>query len=296
MSLTETIAAYQQRLNQALEQYLPTETTAPQRLHRAMRYAVFNGGKRIRPLLVYATGEALAIAPSQLDAIACAIECVHAYSLIHDDLPAMDDDDLRRGLPTCHKAFDEATAILAGDALQTLAFQILASEQLTHFTAEQRLAMVRALALASGSIGMAGGQALDLEATGRTLTLAELETIHRLKTGALIQASVNITALAAPELSLSKLRDLNRYAECIGLAFQVQDDILDIEAPTAVLGKRQGADISRHKSTYPQLLGLTEAKAKADELLQQGLSALAFLGEKGQLLRSIAHYIVHRTF
>lgn len=292
--MTDKIAIYQQRIKQALDKYLPVATHTPQRLHAAMRYAVFNGGKRIRPLLVYATGEALDIPLEPLDAIACAIECVHAYSLIHDDLPAMDNDDLRRGLPTCHKAFDEATAILAGDALQTLAFDILTLADLASIAAEQRLTMIQTLAAASGSIGMAGGQALDLAATGQALTLAELETIHRLKTGALIQASVHIPALATAQLSTEHLTNLNYYAQCIGLAFQIQDDILDIETPTEILGKRQGADISLNKSTYPQLLGLGAAKIKADELLQQGLAALDFLDEKGALLKFIAHYIVSR--
>ncbi len=296
MKLAKKIADYQQQVTVALEHYLPPVTTPPQRLHAAMHYALFTGGKRIRPLLVYATGEALAIKSSQLDAIACAIECIHAYSLIHDDLPAMDDDDLRRGLPTCHKAFDEATAILAGDALQTLAYEILSTESLNDNSAEQRLAMLQTLAFASGSRGMAGGQALDLAATGQALTLAQLETIHTLKTGALIQASVKMAALAADNLSIEQQKSLHYFAQCLGLAFQIQDDILDIEVPTVILGKQQGADISRNKATYPQLLGLENAKQKAAQLLSEGIAALQIFGAKAELLIGIAHYIIQRQF
>lgn len=285
MTPAAALSHYQQRLQLALEGFLPSVTTPPHRLHTAMRYSVLSGGKRIRPLLVYAAGEALGIQPEQLDVIASAVECIHAYSLIHDDLPAMDDDDLRRGLPTCHKAFDEATAILAGDALQTLAFELLASARLAPALIPQRLAMIQVLAKASGSLGMAGGQALDLAATGQALALTELETIHRLKTGALIQAGIEMTTLAASDLAPADAARLIQFAQNLGLAFQIQDDILDIESPTAVLGKQQGADASRRKATYPQLLGLEGAKQKAQALLTANLDILDKFIEQGQLLR-----------
>jgi geranylgeranyl pyrophosphate synthase len=214
-----------------------------------MRYAVLGGGKRVRPVLVFAAGAAVGAADARLDAPACAVELIHAYSLVHDDLPAMDDDDLRRGRPSCHRAFDEATAILTGDALQTLAFQILA--QATEPDAAVRLRMIATLALASGSRGMAGGQAIDLAAVGRELDMVQLEDMHIHKTGALIRASVLLGALCTDEFDEPRLERLDRYAKCIGLAFQIQDDILDVVGDTALLGKTAGADTARDKPTYP---------------------------------------------
>ena len=260
-----------------------------------MRYAVLGGGKRVRPILVYATGTALGISMDALDGPACAMELIHAYSLIHDDLPAMDNDDLRRGKPTCHRAFDEATAILAGDALHTLAFYILSHDPALQAPAEARLAMIETLALASGSRGMVGGQAIDLAAVGRALDIAELEDMHIHKTGALIRAAVRLAALTAPELDHETLHRLDHYANCVGLAFQIRDDILDIEGDVATLGKRQGADLALNKPTYPTLLGLDEAKNRARQLHEEALASLATLDERAQPLRDLSHYIVDRS-
>lgn len=266
---------YQQHLHAALCSYLPAVTEQPQRLHAAMHYAVFNGGKRLRPCLVYATGEMLGASLDQLQAPACAVEFIHAYSLIHDDLPAMDDDDWRRGQPACHKAFDEATAILAGDALQTLAFECLASSASNVLSSEQSLAMVHTLATASGSRGMAGGQAIDLAAAGQALSLEQIEALCRLKTGALIDASVRLASIAANQhhpLQVSK--PLQQYAEAIGLGFQIRDDILDIEGDMASLGKLPGSDNRHAKPTYAAVVGLPAAKAKVNALRAAALAAL----------------------
>lgn len=287
-------AASQIRAENALEQWLPVATINPARLHEAMRYAVLGGGKRVRPLLVYAAGSALGADMAALDGPACAVELIHAYSLVHDDLPAMDDDDLRRGKPTCHKAFDDATAILAGDALQTLAFYILAHDPAMQAGASARLHMVEALALASGSRGMVGGQAIDLAAVGRNLHLPELEDMHVHKTGALIRASVALGTLSSPQVAPGLSQRLDRYAHCIGLAFQIRDDILDIESDTAILGKTQGADIARDKPTYPSLLGMAEAKQRAHHLYQEALECLTPLDVRADPLREIAAYIVER--
>lgn len=278
----------------ALDRWLPPATIVPQLLHEAMRYAVLGDGKRLRPLLVYATGIALGVKRSALDAPACAVELVHAYSLIHDDLPAMDNDDLRRGRPTCHKAFDEATAILAGDALQALAFHVLAHDDAIRVGAEQRLQMLDTLAVASGSRGMAGGQALDLAAVGRELNIAELENMHIHKTGALIRASVRLGTLSGSDLDPEVVERLDHFGKCIGLAFQVQDDILDVEGETAVLGKPQGSDIARNKPTYPNLLGLEGARQAAAELHRDAIQALTCLGDAAAPLRALADYIVRR--
>ncbi len=279
----------------ALDRWLPLASLSPRRLHEAMRYAVLGEGKRIRPLLVYATGMALGVERTALDAPACAVELVHAYSLIHDDLPAMDDDDLRRGRPTCHRAFDEATAILAGDALQALAFHVLARDEAVQVGAERRVEMLDTLAIASGSRGMAGGQALDLAAVGRELNLAELEHMHIHKTGALIRASVLLGALSTPQQVEPEVIDgLDRFGKYIGLAFQVQDDILDVEGETERLGKPQGSDNARNKPTYPSLLGLEGARRAAAELHQEALQALSCLGSGGELLQGLADYIVVR--
>ena len=285
-----------ERIETVLERCLPAADLHPARLHQAMRYAVLGGGKRVRPVLVYATGAAVGAPETRLEAPACALELIHTYSLVHDDLPAMDDDDLRRGRPTCHKAFDEATAILAGDALQTLAFQTLAHSPTLDVEPPARLRMITTLALASGSRGMAGGQAIDLEAVGRELDIAQLEDMHIHKTGALIRASVLLGALCADELDEARLDKLDHYAKCIGLAFQIQDDILDVVGDTALLGKTAGADTARDKPTYPALLGLDGARQRTAELLAESHAALANFGPEADPLRGVADYIVRRSY
>ncbi|HEY3859497.1 MAG TPA: farnesyl diphosphate synthase [Gammaproteobacteria bacterium] len=290
----DRIPEYSARIERVLDRWLPTAEKVPQRLHSAMRYAVLGGGKRLRPLLIYATGETLGLAAERLDGPAAAVEIIHAYSLIHDDLPAMDDDALRRGRPTCHIAYDEATAILAGDALQVLAFQILAEDGAMAVTPAARVEMLKSVAIASGSAGMAGGQALDLAAAGRKLDLAELELMHIHKTGALIRASVLLAAQSLAGLDAAKFTALDRYAKCVGLAFQIQDDILDVEGETTTLGKQAGADSARNKPTYPSILGLTQSKQRATELRDEAVSALAPLGEAAAPLKWLAEYIVSR--
>lgn len=292
------IAAYQARCQARVDAALETLFDAPSneldRLYQAMRYSVTNGGKRVRPLLVYAACEALGGNLDQADGAACAVELIHAYSLVHDDLPAMDDDDLRRGKPTTHKAFDEACAILAGDGLQALAFEVLADRRRNPQDGDTRLAMITALARASGPAGMVGGQAIDLGSVGIRLDQAALETMHRHKTGALIEASVRLGALASGRADDALLRALQIYARAVGLAFQVQDDILDVESDTATLGKTQGKDQAADKPTYPSLLGLDAAKDYALELRDQALHALRPLGEAAEPLRALARYIVER--
>lgn len=284
----------QDRVNAALERLFVAPAPELARLYEAMRYSVMNGGKRVRPLLTYAACEALGAAAEQANGAACAVELIHAYSLVHDDLPAMDDDDLRRGQPTTHKAFDEACAILAGDGLQSLAFSTLLDPQLNTLDAETRLRMVAGLALAAGPAGMVGGQAIDLGSVGIKLDQTALEFMHRHKTGALIEASVQLGALASGHASADDLQALNLYARAIGLAFQVQDDILDVESDTATLGKRQGADIARDKPTYPALMGLQGAKDYALELRDQALNALKSFDTTADPLRALARYIVER--
>jgi geranylgeranyl diphosphate synthase, type II len=293
-AFTGRVRAAQQRVEQALTGILGTADAATARLHAAMSYSVLNGGKRLRPLLVYVTGEALGASATDLDAPAAAVELIHAYSLIHDDLPAMDDDDLRRGLPTCHKAFDEGTAILAGDALQALAFGALGTlgNGLSDAT---RVRMLSVLAAAIGTGGMAGGQAMDLEAAGRPIDAARIEHMHRLKTGALIRASVVLGALAAPGVDEVRHEALRRYGEEIGLAFQIQDDILDVTGDTAVLGKRAGADAAHGKPNYPSIFGLERARQLAREHHDRALAALAGLGAASGPLRALAHYVVDRV-
>ncbi|MBV6286662.1 (2E,6E)-farnesyl diphosphate synthase [Pseudomonas aegrilactucae] len=292
------IAAYQARcqaqVDAALEHLFTPPSSELTRLYAAMRYSVMNGGKRVRPLLAYAACEALGAPAEQANGAACAVELIHAYSLVHDDLPAMDDDDLRRGQPTTHKAFDEACAILAGDGLQSLAFSALLDAQLSALNDAIRLSMVQALALAAGPAGMVGGQAIDLGSVGLKLDQTALEFMHRHKTGALIEASVKLGALASARASAEQLEALQQYARAIGLAFQVQDDILDVESDTATLGKRQGADIARDKPTYPALLGLDAAKAYALELRDLALAALDGFDDKAEPLRALARYIVER--
>lgn len=283
------------RIENALDNRLPWADTEPQRLHAAMRYVTLGGGKRLRAALVIATGEALGAQPAVLDVPACALELLHAYSLVHDDLPAMDNDDLRRGKPTCHRAFDEATAILAGDALQTLAFELLARDPALTIGPVQRLAMLAQLAQAAGSAGMAGGQAIDLGAVGQPLTLAGLEDMHARKTGALIRAAVALGALCAPQIDAERLAQLDTYARAIGLAFQITDDILDVEGDTAILGKPQGSDQKHAKPTYPALLGLARARALARKQHALALESLSSLGDNGLLLGEIADFILDRT-
>ncbi|WP_297836732.1 (2E,6E)-farnesyl diphosphate synthase [Pseudomonas sp.] len=287
-------ARTQARVNAALDGLFLAPSPELTRLYAAMRYSVMNGGKRVRPLLAYAACEALGSSPALADGAACAVELIHAYSLVHDDLPAMDDDDLRRGQPTTHKAFDEACAILAGDGLQSLAFSVLLDSALTPQDADTRLKMVSVLAQAAGPAGMVGGQAIDLGSVGLKLDQAALAFMHRHKTGALIEASVTLGALASGRAEKTELNLLQTYAQAVGLAFQVQDDILDVESDTATLGKRQGADIARDKPTYPALLGLDAAKGYALELCDQALQALRPFDAAAEPLRDLARYIVER--
>ncbi len=294
--LPEFLARVRARTEQALDRRLPAATQAPQRLHAAMRYVTLGGGKRLRAALVFAAGEALGQRqPEVLDVPACALELVHAYSLVHDDLPAMDNDDLRRGKPACHKAFDDATAILAGDALQTLAFELLAGDAALAVSPARRLSMIARLGAAAGSAGMAGGQAIDLGAVGKSLTLPELADMHARKTGALIGAAVALGALCAESADTARLTPLDAYARAIGLAFQIADDILDVEGDTATLGRPPGRDQKHAKPTYPALLGLDRARALALEQHAIALESLRPLGDNARLLCDIADFILDRT-
>jgi len=293
-ALKEYLVSTQSRVERALDARLPSKNVLPKKLHDAMRYSTLDGGKRMRPMLAYATGKALGLSEDILDGPACAVELIHVYSLIHDDLPAMDDDDLRRGKPTSHIAYDEATAILTGDALQALAFEVLANDPSIKVSAESRLKMITTLTKASGSQGMVGGQAIDLESVGTKLTLPELENMHIHKTGALIRASVNMAALAKSNIDPTVAQKLDHYAKCIGLSFQVKDDILDEESDTATLGKTQGKDQDNDKPTYPALLGLNGAKEKAQELHEQAVKSLSGFGPEADLLRDLSLYIIQR--
>ncbi|HKK14522.1 MAG TPA: farnesyl diphosphate synthase [Gammaproteobacteria bacterium] len=284
-----------ERVDAALGHWLPDADTHPASLHEAMRYAVLDGGKRVRPTLVYAAGQAVGAAEQALDGPACAVELIHAYSLTHDDLPAMDDDDLRRGKPTCHKVYGEATAMLAGDSLQALAFYILAHDPEPTVAATDRVRMIEALALAAGSRGMAGGQAIDLAAVGHQLGIAQLEDMHIHKTGALIRASVLLGALCRAGLETSRLDRLDHYAKCIGLAFQIRDDILDVSGDSTVVGKPIGSDQARDKPTYPALLGLEGAARRAVELHEEAMESLADFDERADPLRWLSAYIVQRA-
>ena len=286
---------YQQRVNRTLDDWLPAETVNPVELHKAMRYAVLAPGKRVRPVLVYATASALGIDLKRVDGPAAAVEMIHAYSLIHDDLPAMDDDDLRRGRPTCHIEFDEATAILAGDALQALAFYVLSHDPDMTENSSARLQMIENLSLFSGSRGMAGGQAIDLAAVGKPLNIAELETMHIHKTGALIRTCIQFAALSADTLTNEKFKALDSYAKAIGLSFQVQDDILDVIGSTETLGKPQGSDLKHNKPTFPSIIGLQASREKAAELHQQALQSLSIFDEEADILRYISAWFVERT-
>ncbi|GJM04642.1 MAG: (2E,6E)-farnesyl diphosphate synthase [marine bacterium B5-7] len=295
INFSERLQVYQKSVETALDHWLPEASVQPEKLHEAMRYSVLGNGKRIRPVILYATGEAFGIDLAALDGPACAVEIIHAYSLIHDDLPAMDDDDLRRGRPTCHKAYDDATAILAGDALQALSFHILAHDPEIQVNDQQRLSMIETLAIASGSRGMAGGQAIDLASVGISLTIAELENMHIHKTGALIRASAELGALSIDNVDRELLSRISQYAKCIGLAFQIKDDILDIESDTETLGKPQGSDIAMNKPTYPNLLGMDGAKKAANDLYNEALECLGAFDNKADMLRAIADYIVKRN-
>jgi len=276
-----------------LTRVLPREDAPPTDLHRAMRYAVLGGGKRLRPVLVHVTGQALGAAPDRLDNAAAAVEIIHAYSLVHDDLPAMDDDDLRRGRPTCHVAFGEAMAILAGDALQALAFEILAAD--SAHDPRIHVEMLRTLAAACGANGMAGGQALDLAAIGQALTPGQLERMHVYKTGALIRASVRLGALAAGCQDETVLAALDRYGHGIGLAFQIRDDILDVESDSATLGKTAGKDLANAKPTYPTVLGMEASRAQLAQLTDQAVAALVPLGAAAGELVALARYVAERA-
>ncbi len=295
MALT-VLPLYQQRVEQKMAALLHARVNTDAELLQAMQYSLLSGGKRIRPFLVYSCGQMLGASLEDLDAPAMALECLHTYSLIHDDLPAMDNDDLRRGRPTCHKAFNEATAILAGDALQAIAFEVLASHPYQQVNFKERLLMVQQLALQSGYNGMCGGQAIDLAHTNKAMTVNALEAMHQLKTGALIESAVQMAWLCSPKRDEAELAALVQYARALGLAFQVQDDILDIEGDTATLGKPQGSDQQANKATYPALLGLEVAKAKAQQLFAQAKDALSVLPYDTQQLSAFAHYVIARSF
>lgn len=294
MPFADWMAATQARVETALAGHLPGAECIPARLHDAMRYAALGGGKRVRPLLAFAAGELTGAAPEKLDLVACAVELIHAYSLVHDDLPCMDDDVLRRGRPTCHIEYDEPTALLVGDSLQTLAFELLASQPIGEPAGQ--LEMIALLAHASGSRGMAGGQAIDLASVGTALDQPELELMHALKTGALIRAAVLLGALAGQPLSAAERLNLDRFAKRAGLLFQVVDDILDCTASTATLGKTAGKDEAAAKPTYVSLLGLENARAYADELRSDALAALSIFGERASRLTELADFICHRQF
>jgi len=293
-SFIDRLQRYKKRVELALDARLPPARRPPAQLHEAMRYVTLDGGKRVRASLVYAAGEAVGAEDSALDAPACAVELIHAYSLVHDDLPSMDDDTLRRGKPTCHIAFDEATALLAGDALQSLAFEILAEDSALTVSAERRAQMITLLAQAAGSIGMAGGQAIDLASAGKAVTLDQLEEMYTRKTGALIRASVFLGAYARAGLGTDIQQALEEYSRAVGLAFQITDDILDVEGNAETLGKNPGVDMARCKPTYPQLLGLSEAKERARRLHTQALESLAPLGDNGRTLAELAGFIIER--
>jgi len=284
------------RMEAALASRLPAATAPPTRLHEAMRYSVLGGGKRIRPALLFATAKTLGLTEDQVEAAACAIELIHVYSLVHDDLPAMDDDDLRRGRPTCHKAFDEATAVLVGDALQPLAFQLLARDSGLPSSPAIRLRLVEILSEASGSFGMAGGQAIDLAVQGQQLDIAQVEDMHARKTGAVIRASVLMAAACVPELEAASYGALNDFATAIGLAFQIQDDLLDVLGDVSTLGKATGADRERDKPTHPAIIGIEASQQRVHLLHGQALDALEPFHERAAPLRSLADWLLSRHY
>jgi farnesyl diphosphate synthase len=284
------------RMEAALDARLPPATTVPERLHEAMRYSVLGGGKRIRPALLFATAKTLGLDEDQVEAAACAIELIHVYSLVHDDLPAMDDDDLRRGRPTCHKAFDEATAVLVGDALQPLAFQLLARDPALPASAAIRLRLVDILSEASGTFGMAGGQAIDLAVQGQRVDIAQVEDLHARKTGAIIRASVLMAAECVPQLEQSAYDALNEFATAIGLAFQIQDDLLDVLGDVSTLGKATGADRERDKPTHPAIIGIEASQERVHLLHGQALAAISGFAERAAPLRSLADWLLSRHY
>ncbi len=285
----------QSHIETFLESHLPAANTTPERLHQAMRYSVLGGGKRVRPLLSFAAGELNQADTARVTTAAAAVELIHAYSLVHDDLPCMDDDVLRRGKPTCHIAYDEATALLTGDSLQSLAFQLLSEECLADDPSIQ-LKMIKQLAQASGSRGMAGGQAFDLDSVGKTLTLPDLEFMHIHKTGALIRSAVMLGAYCGGNLNDKQLEQLDHFAKCVGLAFQVVDDVLDAEATTATLGKTAGKDAENNKPTYVSILGVSQARELADTLRQDAFNALKDFDDKATRLRQVTDFIIQRKF
>ncbi|MCQ8890778.1 MULTISPECIES: (2E,6E)-farnesyl diphosphate synthase [Pseudoalteromonas] len=293
MSIKDYIECAQKDVVATLQQHFDQPLDTEQTIKSATEYGLFNGGKRLRPFLVYATGEMLGAKKQDLDILAGAIECIHSYSLVHDDLPAMDDDDLRRGRPTCHIEFGEAHAILAGDALQTLAFELIASHEFT-CSSQTQVKMIAQLAKASGLEGMVGGQSLDIAATDKAVTVQELERIHKLKTGALINCAITLGALCSENADKQTLENLSIFGYAIGLAFQVHDDILDVEGDTIILGKPQGSDIAANKATYPALLGMLGAKEKAQNLIQQAHEALAKIDADTTHLASLANYLIER--
>jgi farnesyl diphosphate synthase len=293
MTFEDWMRAVLARVEAALDRYLPATAIEPARLHEAMRYAVLGGGKRVRPLLVHAAGELTNARPEAVEAASAALEMIHVYSLVHDDMPCMDDDALRRGKPTVHVQYDEATALLVGDALQSQAFIVLTDE--TALDTRAQAALVRELAVASGSLGMAGGQAIDLASVGLTLTRTQLETMHRMKTGALLRASVRMGALAGTAPDADVLRALDAYAAAVGLAFQVVDDILDVTTDSATLGKTAGKDAKDGKPTYVSIIGLDASRALAAQLRRDAHDALAPFGERARRLAELADLVVNRV-
>jgi geranylgeranyl pyrophosphate synthase len=290
------LEAWRQRMEHALAARLPPATAVPARLHEAMRYSVLGGGKRIRPALLFATAKTLGLTENDVEAAACAIELIHVYSLVHDDLPAMDDDDLRRGRPTCHKAFDEATAVLVGDALQPLAFQLLVRDPALPASAAVRLRLVDVLCEASGTFGMVGGQAIDLAQEGQHPTIEQVEDMHARKTGALIRASVLLAAECVPSLERNLYAALNDFATAIGLAFQIQDDLLDVLGDVSTLGKATGADRERDKPTHPAIIGIEASQERVNLLHRQAMQALEGFGERAAPLRSLANWLLSRNY
>jgi geranylgeranyl pyrophosphate synthase len=293
-AFAQQLTQWQGRMEQALASRLPGADEVPTRLHAAMRYSVLGGGKRIRPALVFATGRTLGLADEQVEAAACAIELVHVYSLVHDDLPAMDNDDLRRGRPTCHKAYDEATAVLVGDALQPLAFQLLARDPQLPADPAIRLKLIDLLAEASGTFGMAGGQAIDLSVQGQAIGITEVEQMHARKTGALIKVSVMMAAACVPTLSAALSQNLSRFATAVGLAFQIQDDLLDVLGDVSTLGKATGADSARAKPTYPAVIGVAASQQRMQRLHDEALDALTAFGTRADPLRLLAQWLLKR--
>lgn len=291
--LQTLLAQYQSRVEQAITSRLDARQGISPILQRAMQYSVLNGGKRLRPTLVYLSCELMGGQVEQADAAACAIEAIHSYSLVHDDLPAMDNDELRRGKPTCHIQFDEATAILAGDALLTWAFELLSTPD-KHQTSDQKLRMIQILARASGDLGMIDGQSFDLSSVGETIDLDQLKAMHAAKTGALIKSSLTLGALSSGSAGDTELHHLSAYADALGLAFQIQDDILDIEGTTEVLGKPQGSDIERHKPTYPSLIGLSASRSWLQTLHEEAVKALEPFGERAAPLIALANFVITR--